>query len=85
MELLGATDSSFRTEVKASGFAEAWDWLVRMYIADTLEGMAVVPDKVLFQQARRVMSRIPPHRETLVKRFVDYIHEVSSHVDDSRQ
>ncbi len=85
MELLGTADPSFRPEVRAAGFDEAWDWMVRLYVADTLEGMAVVPDKMLFQQARRVIAQIPPHRETLVKRFVDYIDKAPPSYDDLPQ
>jgi hypothetical protein len=85
MELLGVSDQSFGPQLKVRGFDEAWDWLVQMYIADTLEGMAAVSDKMLFRQARRVISGIPPHRETLVKRFIDYIDNAPAYYDDLPQ
>ncbi|MEJ2010543.1 MAG: hypothetical protein P8Z30_20715 [Acidobacteriota bacterium] len=85
MEILGVTHAAFRPEVKAGGFAESWDWFVEIFIGDTLEGMAVVPDKMLFSQARRVVAQIPPNRKILIERFIDYIAQGPDRYDDLPQ
>ena len=72
-EILGVADPEFAAQLDAGGFAEAWDWLAEMFIADTLDGMAVVSDKMLFLQARRISSAIPPHRAILVERFIEQV------------
>ncbi len=69
--VLGITDPAFASQVKAAGFTEAWDWFVRVFVADTLEGMGIIPDKMLFAQARRVVAGTPPHRAALIDRFID--------------
>lgn len=84
-EILGVAAPEFAARINAGGFAEAWDWLTRMFIADTLEGMAAVPDKMLFSQARQVVAATPPHRETLIKRFVEYIDKGPDRYDDLPQ
>lgn len=71
--ILGIQDPDFASRLNVSGFTEAWDWFVEMYIADTLEGMAVIPDKILFAQARRLAAATPPHRASLVDRFLQQI------------
>ena len=73
IENLGVTDPEFADHVNANGFAEAWDWLAQMFVADTLDGMAAIPDRMLFSQARRVSSTTPPHRAVLVERFLQQI------------
>ena len=72
-EILGITDPEFEDRVNAGGFAEAWDGLVQMFVADTLDGMAAIPNRVLFSQARRLSSATPPHRALLVERFIEQI------------
>jgi len=84
-EILGVADPEFVPRLNAGGFAEAWGWLAQMFIADTLEGMAAVPDKMLFSQARRVVSTIPPHCATLVERLVEYIDKGPDRYDDLPQ
>ncbi len=72
-EILGVTDPEFANYVNANGFAEGWEWLARMFVADTLDGMAAIPDRMLFSQARRVSSATPEHRAMLVKRFIQQV------------
>ena len=72
-KILGIADPEFAARVNAGGFAEAWDWLAQMFTADTLDGMAAVPDRMLFSQARRLSSATPPHRTVLVERFVEQV------------
>jgi hypothetical protein len=69
-EILNIPDPEFADRVDASGFAEAWHWLAQMFIADTLDGMAAIPDRLLFSQARRISSTTPPHRVALVERLI---------------
>ena len=57
--------------MNAAGFAEAWDWLAQMFIADTLAGMAEIPDRMLFSQARRVAGSTPSHRAALVEQLIE--------------
>jgi hypothetical protein len=71
--ILGVTDPEFASRLNAAGLAEAWDWFAQMFIADTLDGMAVIPDRMLSSQARRVVSATPPHRVTLVGHFIEQI------------
>ena len=72
-EILDVTDPEFASHVNANGFAEAWDWLAQMFVADTLDGMAAIPDRLLFSQARRVSGATPAHRAVLVERFVQQV------------
>lgn len=72
-EILGVTDTEFEDRVKAAGFAESWEWLAQMFVADTLDGMAAIPNRVLFAQARRLSGATPPHRAVLVERFIQQI------------
>jgi hypothetical protein len=72
-EILGVTDPEFASRVNSGGFAEAWDWLAQMFIADTLDGMAAITDRMLFSQARRVASSTSPHRAVLVERFIQQV------------
>ena len=80
-EILGITDPEFAGHVNANGFAEAWDWLAQMFVADTLDGMAAIPDKMLFSQARRVSSTTPAHRALLVERFAQQVAETAQNSD----
>jgi len=72
-EILNVSDLDFADRVDAAGFAEAWDWLAQMFTADTLDGMAAIPDRMLFPQARRVAGAIPPHRAALVAQLIDRV------------
>jgi hypothetical protein len=72
-EILTVSDPEFSDRVDAASFAEAWDWLAQMFTADTLDGMAAIPDRMLFRQARRVASDIPPHRAALVAQLIDRV------------
>ena len=72
-EILGVTDPEFARQVNVNGFAEAWDWLAQMFVADTLDGMAAIPDRMLFSQARRVSSATPAQRAVLVEQFVQQV------------
>jgi hypothetical protein len=72
-EILSITDPEFADLVNASGFAEGWDWLAQMFIADTLDGMAAIPDRMLFSQARRVVAAMPPHRAALVEQLIERV------------
>jgi hypothetical protein len=72
-EILGVTDPEFADRVNAAGFTEAWDWLAQMFTADTLDGMAAIPDRLLFAQGRRIATAIPPHRTALVEQLVDRV------------
>jgi hypothetical protein len=80
-EILGITDPEFTNHVNANGFAEAWDWLAQMFVADTLDGMAAIPDRMLFSQARRISSATPAHRALLVERFAQQIAETVQNSD----
>ena len=71
--ILNISAPEFADRVNAGGFAEAWDWLAQMFIADTLDGMAAIPDRMLFSQARRIGGVTPPHRVELVERFIDRV------------
>lgn len=70
-EILSVSDLDFADHVNAAGFAEAWDWLAQMFIADTLAGMAEIPDRLLFSQARRVAGSASSHRVPLVEQFIE--------------
>jgi hypothetical protein len=72
-EILGVADPKSADWINARGFAEAWDWLAQMFVADTLDGMAAVPDRMLFSQARRLAAATPPQRAVLVERFIEQI------------
>jgi hypothetical protein len=72
-KILGVTDPEFADRVNAAGFTEAWDWLAQMFTADTLDGMAAIPDRMLFGQGRRIAAAIPPHRTALIEQLVDRI------------
>jgi hypothetical protein len=72
-EILGVTGPEFAAGINAGGFAEAWDWLAQMFVADTLDGMAAIPDRMLFAQARRISNVTPAHRAVSVERFIDQI------------
>jgi hypothetical protein len=72
-EILTVPDPEFADRVDAAGFAEAWDWLAQMFTADTLDGMAAIPDGMFFRQARRLASDIPPHRAALVAQLIDRV------------
>ena len=72
-EILNVPDAEFADRVDAAGFAEAWDWLAQMFTADTLDGMAAIPDRMLFRQARRVAGDIPPHRTAVVAQLIDRV------------
>jgi hypothetical protein len=72
-EILSITDPGFADCVNAGGFAEAWDWLAQMFIADTLDGMAAIPDRMLFSQARRISGATPAHQVTLVEKLIDRV------------
>jgi hypothetical protein len=80
-EILGITDPEFANQVNANGFAEAWDWLAQMFVADTLDGMAAIPDRMLFSQARRVSSTTPVHRAVLVVRFAHQVAKTAQNSD----
>ena len=69
-EILNAQDPEFADRVNAAGFAEAWDWLAQMFTADTLDGMAAIPDRMLFRQARRLAGATPPHLVELVEQLI---------------
>lgn len=77
-EILGVTDPEFAARMNAGGFAEAWDWLAQMFTADTLDGMAVIPDRMLFRQSRRLAATIPPHQVALVEQFIDRVAAVTA-------
>jgi hypothetical protein len=68
--ILNISAPEFADRVNAGGFAEAWDWLAQMFIADTLDGMAAIPARLLFSQARRIAVATPPHRVALVERLI---------------
>jgi hypothetical protein len=70
-EILSVSDPDFAARVNAAGFAEAWDWLAQMFIADTLAGMAEIPDRMLFSQARHIVSQTPPHRAGLIEQLIE--------------
>ena len=70
-EILSVSDPGFADRMNAAGFTEAWDWLAQMFIADTLAGMAEIPDRILFSQARRIAGLTPPHRAALVKQLIE--------------
>ena len=72
-EILGISELGFEERVNAEGFGEAWDWLTRVFIADTLDGMADVPDRMLFSQARRVAAAVPPHCVGLIEKFIEQV------------
>ena len=72
-EILTVSDPKFADRVDAAGFAGAWDWLAQMFTADTLDGMAAIPDRMLFRQARRVAGDIPPHRAAVVAQLIDRV------------
>lgn len=69
-EILNVSDLEFAGRVNAAGFAEAWDWLAQMFTADTLDGMAAIPDRMLFSQARRIAGATPAHRVDLVDQLI---------------
>lgn len=69
-KILGIDDPGFAARLNVGGFTEAWDWLAEMFIADTLEGMAAIPDRILFRQARRLADTAPPHRARLIENFI---------------
>ena len=71
--ILNISAPEFADRVDAGGFAEAWDWLARMFIADTLDGMAAIPDRMLFSQARRIAGATPLHRVALVDRLIERV------------
>ncbi len=70
-EILSISDPDFAVRVNSAGFAEAWDWLAQVFIADTLAGMAEIPDRMLFSQARRIAGSAPPHRAALVEQLIE--------------
>ncbi|HKT12213.1 MAG TPA: hypothetical protein VJW77_10360 [Terriglobia bacterium] len=70
-EILAVSNGDFAECVNAAGFAKAWDWLAQMFAADTLDGMAAIPDRMLFRQARRVAGATPPHRVELLERLIE--------------
>ena len=70
-EVLAVSNGNFAERVNAAGFAEAWDWLAQMFTADTLDGMAAIPDRMLFRQARRVAAATPVHRVELVEQLIE--------------
>ena len=72
-EILGITDPEFAARIDAAGFTEAWDWLAQMFIADTLDGMAAIPDRMLFAQGRRIAATLPSHRASLVEQLVERV------------
>jgi hypothetical protein len=72
-EILNVSDPEFAERLDAAGFAKAWDWLAQMFTADTLDGMAAIPDRMLFRQARRIAAATPAHRVVLVGRFVERV------------
>jgi hypothetical protein len=69
-EILNISAPEFADKVNAGSFAEAWDWLAQIFIADTLDGMAAIPDRLLFTQARGIAGSTPPHRVALVERLI---------------
>lgn len=71
--ILNITDQEFAVRIDAGGFAEAWDWLAQMFVADTLDGMAAIPDRMLFRQGSRIAAAIPPHRAALVEQFIEHV------------
>jgi hypothetical protein len=71
--ILNISAPDFADKVNAGGFAEAWDWLAQMFIADTLDGMAAISDRMLFSQARRIAATVPPHWIELVERFIELV------------
>lgn len=71
--IFSISDPEFANRVNAGGFAEAWDWLAQMFIADTLAGMAEIPDRMLFSQARRIAGSAPPHRAALIEKLIQRI------------
>jgi hypothetical protein len=72
-EILAVTDPEFAARIDAGGFAEAWTWLAQMFIADTLDGMAAIPHRMLFAQGRRVAAALPAHRAALVEQLVERV------------
>ena len=72
-EILAVSDPEFAEKVNSDGFTEAWNWLAQMFVTDTLSGMAAIPDRVLFSQARRLCSVTPPHRTALIERFIKLV------------
>lgn len=70
-EILNISDPEFAERASAAGFKEAWDWLAQMFTADTLDGMAAIPDRMLFRQGRRVAAATPEHRVELVEQLIE--------------
>jgi len=70
-EILNVSDPEFADRMNAAGFAEAWNWLAQMFTADTLDGMAAIPDRMLFRQARRIAGATPAHHVELVEHLVE--------------
>ena len=72
-EILSIADPEFAARIDAAGFAEAWDWLAQMFVADTLDGMAAIPDRMLFAQGRRIAAALPPYRAVQVERLIGQV------------
>ncbi|HET7101130.1 MAG TPA: hypothetical protein VFJ52_08270, partial [Terriglobia bacterium] len=72
-EILNISDPEFSERVNAAGFAEAWDWLAQMFTADTLDGMAAIPDRMLFPQARRIAGATPAFRAARVAQLIERV------------
>jgi hypothetical protein len=70
-EILNTSDPEFAERVNAAGFGKAWDWLTQMFTADTLDGMAAIPDRMLFRQARRIAGATPAHRVEMVEQLIE--------------
>ncbi len=80
-EILAISDLEFAGQVNETGFAEAWAWLAQMFVADTLSGMAAIPDRLLFSQARRVCDVTPPHRATQIERFIAQMSAIPERIE----
>lgn len=72
-DMLNIGDPQFAERVNAAGFTETWDWLTQMFAADTLDGMAAIPDRMLFRQARRVAGATPAQRVEMVERLIERV------------
>lgn len=72
-EILGVTDPAFESQVNDGGFEKEWNWLVEMFVSDTLQGMAIIPDRMLFAQARRVAAAASPQQAQRIEHFITQV------------
>ncbi len=72
-EILGVTDPAFESQVNDGGFEKEWNWLVEMFISDTLQGISIIPDKMLFAQARRLAAAASPQQAPRIEHFITQV------------